>query len=50
MMGGNPDNNQMIEQLEHAVDSEASTPLGGEIPSGDELAAELEKFLRGEAS
>ncbi len=50
MMGGNPDNNQMIEQLEHAVDSEGSTPLGGEIPSGDELAAELEKFLRGEAS
>jgi proteasome assembly chaperone (PAC2) family protein len=50
MMGGNPDNNQMIEQLEQAVDSEASTPLGGEIPSGDELAAELEKFLRGEAS
>jgi proteasome assembly chaperone (PAC2) family protein len=50
MMGGSPDHNQMIEQLEQAVDSEILTPLGGEIPSGDELAAELEKFLRGEAN
>jgi len=50
MMSGNPDHNQMIEQLEQAVDSEISTPLGGEIPSGEELAAELEKFLRGEAN
>ena len=49
-MSGNPDHNQMIEQLEQAVDSEISTPLGGEIPSGEELAAELEKFLRGEAN
>jgi hypothetical protein len=41
----------MVEQLEAAVDSEhgpeAGTGLGaGPLPSGDELAAELERYLR----
>ncbi|MEY2459986.1 MAG: hypothetical protein QOG30_1816, partial [Acidimicrobiaceae bacterium] len=42
---------RMVQQLEAAADSElapgAGTGLGaGPLPSGDELAAELERFLR----
>ena len=39
----------MVEQLEEAADETEGTSLGDELPSGDELAAELERFLRGEA-
>ena len=35
---------------EEAADHDEGTSLGEELPSGDELAAELEKFLRGEGS
>lgn len=45
----NPDHAQMVEQLESSADQTEGTSLGGELPSGDELAAELERFLRGEA-
>jgi hypothetical protein len=39
----------MVRQLESAVDSSEGNPLDlGEIPSGDEIAAELQRFLRGE--
>ncbi|MBV9412148.1 MAG: PAC2 family protein [Acidimicrobiia bacterium] len=38
----------LVHQLEAAVDAETDRPLGTAIPSGDELAAELEKFLREE--
>jgi predicted ATP-grasp superfamily ATP-dependent carboligase len=37
----------LVHQLEAAVDAETERPLGS-IPSGDELAAELERFLREE--
>jgi hypothetical protein len=38
-----------VSQLESAVDTSEGTPLDlGEIPSGDEIAAELQRFLRGE--
>ena len=37
----------LVHQLEAAIDSESERPLGV-IPSGDELAAELERFLREE--
>ncbi len=39
----------MVRQLEEHVDAAESAAFGGgDIPSGDELAAELERFLRGE--
>ncbi|MBV8295615.1 MAG: PAC2 family protein [Acidimicrobiia bacterium] len=38
----------LVRQLEAAVDAEAERPLGSAIPSGEELAAELERFLREE--
>ena len=41
---------QMVRQLEASADAEANvTPIDlSDIPTGDELAAELERFLRGE--
>lgn len=39
----------MVQQLEDAVDRDEGPPLDpARLPSGDELAAELERFLRGE--
>jgi len=38
----------LVHQLEAAVDAETERPLGTMLPSGDELAAELERFLREE--
>ena len=38
----------LVRQLETAVDAESDRPLGSALPSGDELAAELERFLREE--
>ncbi len=53
LVAGNPEHVVMIGQLETAYDDEmraalpAASPIVAEdIPSGDELAAELEKFLR----
>jgi hypothetical protein len=40
----------MVEQLEAAADEVEGASISEELPSGDELAAELEKFLRGETS
>lgn len=50
LVTNNPDHRSMVEQLEEAADEVEGTSLGEELPSGDELAAELERFLRGEAS
>lgn len=50
LVTNNPDHSSMVEQLEEAADEVEGTSLGEELPSGDELAAELERFLRGEAS
>jgi hypothetical protein len=39
----------MVRQLEHNVDAAEGNPLKiGQVPTGDELAAELERYLRGE--
>ncbi len=39
----------LVRQLEAAVDTESERPLGSSsLPTGDELAAELERFLREE--
>ncbi len=50
LIGANPDHLEMVHRLEAALDSEEVTPTGFdmEVPSGDEIAAELEQFLRGE--
>jgi proteasome assembly chaperone (PAC2) family protein len=50
LVTNNPDHTTMVEQLEEAADEVEGVSFGEELPSGDELAAELEKFLRGEAS
>ena len=39
----------LVRQLEAQADAETERPLGS-IPSGDELAAEVERFLREENS
>ncbi len=39
----------MVRKLEESIDSSEGNAMGVEgVPSGDEIAAELEKFLRGE--
>ena len=50
LVTNNPDHTSMVEQLEEAADEVEGVSLHEELPSGDELAAELEKFLRGEAN
>jgi proteasome assembly chaperone (PAC2) family protein len=51
LIGQNDEHLRMVQQLEAAVDSELAPETGtglgaGPLPSGDELAAELERFLR----
>ena len=50
LIGANPEHLDMVKRLEMAIDSEEGTPLGftSDLPSGDEIAEELEQFLRGE--
>ncbi len=49
VIASNRDHAEMVRKLEQAVDASEGNALGIEtLPSGDELAAELEKFLRGE--
>ena len=50
LVTNNPEHSSMVEQLEEAADETEGTSLGEELPSGDELAAEIERFLRGESS
>jgi hypothetical protein len=38
-----------VRKLEESIDASEGNPMGvEEVPSGEEIAAELEKFLRGE--
>jgi proteasome assembly chaperone (PAC2) family protein len=48
LVTNNPEHTSMVEQLEEAADENEGNSLGDDVPSGDELAAELERFLRGE--
>lgn len=50
LVTNNLEHTSMVEQLEAAADEHEGTSLGEELPSGDQLAAELERFLRGESS
>ena len=47
VIAGNSEHVAMVKKLEESVDASEGNPLG-DLPSGDELAAELEQFLRGE--
>jgi hypothetical protein len=49
LVTNNPEHTSMVEQLEEVADENEGNSLGDDVPSGDELAAELERFLRGEA-
>lgn len=48
LVHNNPEHASMVEQLEEVADEDEGHSLGDSIPSGEELAAELEQFLRGE--
>jgi predicted ATP-grasp superfamily ATP-dependent carboligase len=49
VISGNSEHVAMVRKLEESVDASEGNPLGIDtLPSGDELAAELEQFLRGE--
>lgn len=50
LVTNNPEHSSMVERLEQAADQTEGTSLGEELPSSEELAAELERFLRGESS
>ncbi len=50
LVTNNPEHAMMVRSLETSADEVEGTSLGAELPSGDELAAELERFLRGEAN
>lgn len=51
LVGANAEHRAMIEQLEmeyDRIDSGAAAVASGDLPDGDDLAAEFERFLRGE--
>ncbi|HTX63664.1 MAG TPA: PAC2 family protein [Acidimicrobiales bacterium] len=49
LIADNPDHVAMVSKLEEVIDSSEGNAFGlEEVPSPDELAAELERFLRGE--
>jgi len=49
LIAGNPEHLAMVRKLEESIDASEGNALGvEEVPSGEEIAAELEKFLRGE--
>lgn len=49
LIADNPEHVSMVRKLEESIDASEGNPLGLEqVPSADELAAELERFLRGE--
>ena len=51
LIAASPEHGEMVRQLEAAADAEqAPSPFDpSEIPTGDEIGAELERFLRGES-
>ncbi len=49
LIADNPEHQAMVRKLEESIDASEGNPMGvEEVPSGDEIAAELERFLRGE--
>lgn len=51
LIAGNAEHVEMVRRLEASADAEGEPDpfvLGDDVPTGDEIAAELERFLRGE--
>ena len=49
LIADNAEHVAMVRKLEESIDASEGNALGvDELPSGDEMAAELERFLRGE--
>ncbi len=49
LIADNAEHQAMVRKLEENIDASEGNAMGvGEVPSGEEIAAELEKFLRGE--
>ena len=49
LIADNSEHRAMVRKLEENIDASEGNAMGvEEVPSGDEIAAELEKFLRGE--
>jgi proteasome assembly chaperone (PAC2) family protein len=49
LISDNNEHQAMVRKLEENIDASEGNPMGvEEMPTGDEIAAELEKFLRGE--
>ncbi len=49
LIAGNAEHVAMVRKLEASIDASEGNPLGvDEVPTGEELAAELERFLRDE--
>ncbi|MBV8162374.1 MAG: PAC2 family protein [Acidimicrobiia bacterium] len=48
LVANSEEHSTLVRQLEAAADAETERPLGATLPSGDELAAEFERFLREE--
>jgi proteasome assembly chaperone (PAC2) family protein len=49
LIADNEEHQTMVRKLEENIDASEGNPMGvEEVPSGEEIAAELEKFLRGE--
>jgi predicted ATP-grasp superfamily ATP-dependent carboligase len=50
LIAGSDEHTSMVRQLEQQYDAEPAEAVGGlkDLPSGDEIAAELERFLRNE--
>ncbi len=46
LIANSDEHRQMVLQLEEQIDAAEPQPDLGVLPSGDELAAELERFLR----
>ena len=49
LIADNAEHQAMVRKLEENIDASEGNAMGvDEVPSGDEIAAELERFLRGE--
>jgi predicted ATP-grasp superfamily ATP-dependent carboligase len=49
LIADNLEHQAMVRNLEESIDASEGNAMGvGEVPSGDEIAAELEEYLRGE--
>jgi acetylglutamate kinase len=49
LISDNVEHQAMVRKLEESIDASEGNAMGvEEVPSGDEIAAELERFLRGE--